>query len=1025
MKLQTRGRTRGGWGQRLLRWVNLRPEEGERTFLMFAFYTATSVGLLWLEQTAVALFLAPYPEGFGTKWLPIIYITSALMGSGLGFLYSWLQSFLPMQTVLVAIAVFMALPLSLFRFGLSIQYGIISLVTVFVLRLWMDATDVLNDLNSQVAANQLFNIREIKRTYPLISSGLLIADVISGFSLPLLLLTIGLKNVLIAASVMIVIGASTLFYLTKRYKHAFPDSPVRELEDLQESKGTRNTSSPLKKYIIPLFAFFVLGEILFLLVEFEYFGQLEMALDTSEIASFLGLFSGILGLCELATQLFVSSRAVERLGVFIAAMFLPVSLSILGLVTLIFDTRFGTFTFQDAEILFIGVIILKFIDELLRYTLIAGIEPALFQPIPEQNRGSIQAFVQGVAEPLAAGLTGLGILATIALVHWVFPDKSAETQRQIQSGAFISAIVVFSSIWAVSAWLLRSSYLSLLVQSAAQGRLKALNVDLKAFKRAVLEALEEREAEADKRSCIQLLEQIDPAGAGEVLAPLLVSFSPGLQRQSLKAMLKYPNQTYFPYVQRLIASKPNLEVLALALRYVWLSQPELETRNLKPYLSDRVDAMLRGTAAGLMLARGSRSEQAEATKVLEKMLKSKRERERAIATGALQEKDQSEELGQLANYPENSSDRYPSSAIANLVRNYIPKLLQDDSARVRCALLEVIAAKRLEEYYPSLIKGLYYKTTREAAKSALQELGNEGLPLLIELLQDPRAENFASLQAGKTIAAINTPEAKEALVQQLLTSWGTTRRNLLRIILKMPEDAGIEAVNEQIGRSGVETMFDQELLLLGQILAAMLDLNLEQFSSIEVELLRSALSGMQADIFERCFLLMKLLYPFGAIQAAIFNLNSDSQANIALGLEILDNTLDIPQKRLFLEVLDRAKTSDKLVALSQIVPYQPMSASDRLRRLLEFRHFISDWCLACCFYLARQAHWSLTREATLACLRHPTGFVREAVLAYLREASPRTCLELLAVLKNDPDPLVSAQVERLQTELESELPHTI
>jgi hypothetical protein len=98
------------------------------------------------------------------------------------------------------------------------------------------------------------------------------------------------------------------------------------------------------------------------------------------------------------------------------------------------------------------------------------------------------------------------------------------------------------------------------------------------------------------------------------------------------------------------------------------------------------------------------------------------------------------------------------------------------------------------------------------------------------------------------------------------------------------------------------------------------------------------------------------------------------------------------------------------------VPYQPINPGDRLRQLLEFRHFLAEWPLACCFHLARTAHYSLTPEATLVCLRHPTGFVREAVLAYLKEASPRACSELLPALKNDSDRLVAAQVQQIMTE---------
>ncbi|NEQ87001.1 MAG: MFS transporter, partial [Moorea sp. SIO2I5] len=146
---------------------------------------------------------------------------------------------------------------------------------------------------------------------------------------------------------------------------------------------------------------------------------------------------------------------------------------------------------------------------------------------------------------------------------------------------------------------------------------------------------------------------------------------------------------------------------------------------------------------------------------------------------------------------------------------------------------------------------------------------------------------------------------------------------------------------------------------------------------------------------------------------AEFNLASHSRSNIALGLEILDNTLDIPNKKAFLSILDRRSLKEKLAALVDLVPYQPMNVSDRLRRLIELRHFLSDWPLACCFHVARAAHCSLAPAAALSCLRHPTGFVREAVVAYLKEMSPRACAELLPVLRNDPDPLVAAQAQQI------------
>jgi hypothetical protein len=162
---------------------------------------------------------------------------------------------------------------------------------------------------------------------------------------------------------------------------------------------------------------------------------------------------------------------------------------------------------------------------------------------------------------------------------------------------------------------------------------------------------------------------------------------------------------------------------------------------------------------------------------------------------------------------------------------------------------------------------------------------------------------------------------------------------------------------------------------------------------------------------------MRFLYPLSSIQAATFNLKSGSQTSMARGIEILDNTIDIPSKRALLSVLDGQPYREKLQNLSDIVSYIPMNPSDRLRRLLELRHFLSDWPLACCYHLARVARTALTTDQTIGGLRHPTGFVREAVLSYLKVASPRALLELLPKMQSDPDPLVSAQVKALMADL--------
>ena len=460
------------------------PKQKSELYLCLLFFSVTSVGMLWLEQTTVALFLAPAPEGFGVKWLPLVYMASAFIRSGLVFFYSWLQKNWPLPKVLMAAVLLMALPLPLLRWGLETGYanGIVALVSLFLLKLWLDGEKVIQNLNSQVAANQLFNIREIKRTYPIVSSGLFLANVIAGFSLPLLLILWGVKNTILAAAITIVLGGSILFYITGQYKQSFPSTPIRELEDLKPTWGNNFiVNASLRGYIIPLCSFFIIGEVIYLSVNFLYLGQLEIHFQTGQIAMFLGLFTGVLGIFQLVIQWLsiLFSRAFSRLGVLVASMFLPACLLIVSAIAILGNYYLSPFFPESFSIIFIAAIGLKFGDELLRYTTIAAIEPFLFQPLPRPMRRSLQTLVKRAVQPLTTFVTG-GILLAALLGYFLPKDTVA-------SGQWLGAILMLgisllALIWLGCAWLLHDRYVNLLLREAKAGRLSFASVNLEAFK---------------------------------------------------------------------------------------------------------------------------------------------------------------------------------------------------------------------------------------------------------------------------------------------------------------------------------------------------------------------------------------------------------------------------------------------------------------------------------------------------------------------------------------------------------------
>lgn len=978
------------FASRLLRWFNLRPEEVERTLLMFIFYMAFSIGMTWLEASSIALFL----DNYGAEFLPWIAVVTAVTGSSMGATYSWLQRVLPLRTLVVLVPSAMAGVLVILRAGLSfpnifiLNVSVLG-ITIFALRLWAEALFTISELNTTIAANQLFNIREIKRTYPIISSGVLVSDIASGFTLPLLLLALGgeqagLHNVIVVAAFMMVAGSGALLYLTQRYEQAFPDTVGRIQSSDQVELTARRIRGPLRRYTIALILFFVFAQLLLELIEFQFYDQLEARFTAAQIAGFLGLFNGVLGIFEIGTQWFLSSRLIERWGVFLAASILPSLIILLSFLSL-----------TQMISLLGGLLFLKFFDELLRYTLVASTGPVLFQPIPDFVRSRIQS-MRGISDPISSGIMGTIILSSLWYLQKFFPASP-----DLKHHFFLALTVLFGGAWVYSVWLLRSGYVKLLVLSAERGQLSGANFDLRALKQAVIGALENNSPEAEKRSCIELLSQLYPESVAEVLAPLLRRFTPKLQYQSLELMLDHPDPNYLGDVRELLDASVPPEVLAVALRYVWLTESEPKLDQLRRYLRPEVDPTVRATAAALMLRLGSPEQRAEATYTLGRMLTHKRERERVKGCEAL-----------------------GNAVHMQALRIHISKLLQDPSLRVRQATLEAIASTHLEEFYPSLIRGLYYTSTREAAMTGLIRLENAVLEPLLDLATNPHKPTGVCIHAWNVVGQIGTLEALDQLVVNLTRSWGNTRRNILRILLKLPQERGINAVLDRLdGRRGVEDLIDQELILIGKLYGATLDLSPNEVAGLEVDLLLRAIVDQQTDAIDRIFLLLRFLYPPNDIQAADFCLRSAASSSVARGIEILDNTLDIPNKRKLLVILDRRPILEKFQALADLLEPEDrenFSPSGRLRRLLDSSDYLGDWLLACCFHLARSQRWRIDPERALASLRHPTGFVREAVISYIAMASPRALYKILPLIQSDPAPLVAAQAHVLLGQIEEQ-----
>ena len=1046
---------------RALRVMNLRSEEAGRTFWMFLSYAATSVGVLWLEATASALFL----EQYSADKLPLIYLSSTILSIFLGFLYGLVQAIIPLRWVIVLVSVMMALPVLAFQQGLTLPAGatiggfVAFKVVVLCMRLWLQVVYVLNDTNTTITANQLFNVRELRRTYPLISSGVLVADAASGFLLPLVSDRFGLSGVTMIAFSMMMLGSVILLYITRKQSRFF-DTTLRRRESANLESG-RVLQGQAMNYRWMLLLFFVLAEMIFLLLDFQFSKELEsmgpMAFlhqlgqtqnQSERIASFLGIFQGVLGIFELIVQWFASRWVIEKLGVFGTTGILPTLMVTVGGLVAMLSTvprLFPAFAMRVESIssgamIFWSIVLLKFLYELFHFTLLASVGPVLFQPVPQKLRNIVQTSVRGNAEPIANGITGVLLLGLIAF-GW------QEILGSYWRGAIFMILVLLAGVWLGVIYTLRRQYSEILILSARQDLLAGRTTSesaLRELKRAAISALSQPGMEESQMGCVELLLQVDPKSALDVLVPMLQQLPEIAKCRILGVMQHEPNPEYAIAVSRLITPQQPAPVVAAALRYIYYADRERgrSVQQLLDYLSPHAPAMVRATASVLLLEFGDRDQRAKATNLLRLMLTNHSQDERQASCAAIR-----------------------NLKYLQALQLYILEIVKRETdLAVRCAVLDVVAATHFEKCYPSLVEGLRQPETRGAAIKAFLLLKDEALPLLQPLAQNWRESDAVRTAAWSIIGQVGSSESIDFLLQQLPIRWSNDRTNILLALVKIQNTNGTDIIADALGRAEIEALVEQDLMLIGQVTAAILDITGRVNSRDLEEMLYRSLKGVQSDAIDRIFLLMQFLYESETIQAAAFSLKSGFTDDMAQGLEILDTNVDIPQKRALLVILEnsmslgnkvsqapslkkqtrRSKKNAKLAVLSQTqVPkavqwrlsrrekiglelqlqslssslnYQPLEPLDRIKQVLDLRHFLSDWVAACCFHLVRSEGWTLEREQILSGLRGGSSLLRESAMLYLYNAQQRSetksaFLKVLPRMQNDADPLLRRQIQ--------------
>jgi hypothetical protein len=123
--------------------------------------------------------------------------------------------------------------------------------------------------------------------------------------------------------------------------------------------------------------------------------------DEARLASFFGVFYGLLGVGQLISSTSLAGPMLTRYGLSFGLMLLPfTNLTTVGLAALAGSLR------SAAALFFFILVAAKLLDEVGRYTIEMPVYQILYQALPLSRRLRVQAVRESIVEPIGVGLCG-------------------------------------------------------------------------------------------------------------------------------------------------------------------------------------------------------------------------------------------------------------------------------------------------------------------------------------------------------------------------------------------------------------------------------------------------------------------------------------------------------------------------------------------------------------------------------------------------------------------------------------------
>ena len=503
--------------KRLLTLIGIYPGEGVRAAWMILYSVASIGGFLTVGLAAgSALFLSALPAAA----TPFVFIYSGISSIAVFLLYSLAVNRLAVKWIVIGSDVLLLCVALVLRLLLGMSFGH-TLPVLLALFLFIDAGSTLVIAQFWVQAARIFDPREAKRLFGLMSAGGTASAMLVSLALRTAVSFIGVENLLlvVAGSLALCILCTWALGRSQRKTHIQERPFEAPRTDPRESTGKRSSilqdlrailRSPL---LLAISGFTVLTALLINTGAYQFFLALQERYSGRgrEMVKFLGVFGVVTGLVALFVQLYLTRAVMRRLDVFAALAFFPFAMAIgagLGVAT-------------GGALL--AMTLVRAADPLFRQTITSSAMAVLYLPVEAGLRQRAKTILE-IVYALSFGLLGFVFLISQRVRGWSHMTWSFP-------------VLGFAAIWILLQRWGRTQYRRSLGENLRGRRLDLANATFDIFDQTTIKVLAAALHSGDELLVVHTFDLISQApwvDWGPHIAPLLEHPSVEVRLQALR-----------------------------------------------------------------------------------------------------------------------------------------------------------------------------------------------------------------------------------------------------------------------------------------------------------------------------------------------------------------------------------------------------------------------------------------------------------------------------------------------------------